>query len=93
MLGFVVIISPWKSCQPRLFNEDKMAQQTPLYEQHTLCGARMVDFHGWMMPLHYGSQIDEHHAVRTDAGMFDVSHMTIVDLRGSRTREFLRHRH
>ncbi len=39
-----------------------MAQQTPLYEQHTLCGARMVDFHGWMMPLHYGSQIDEHHA-------------------------------
>ncbi len=56
MLGFVVIISPWKSCQPRLFNEDKMAQQTPLYEQHTLCGARMVDFHGWMMPLHYGSQ-------------------------------------
>lgn len=68
-----------------------MAQQTPLYEQHTLCGARMVDFHGWMMPLHYGSQIDEHHAVRTDAGMFDVSHMTIVDLRGSRCRAFLRH--
>lgn len=62
-----------------------MAQQTPLYEQHTLCGARMVDFHGWMMPLHYGSQLDEHHAVRTDAGMFDVSHMTIVDLHGSRT--------
>ncbi len=51
-----------------------MAQQTPLYEQHTLCGARMVDFHGWMMPLHYGSQIDEHHAVRTDAGMFDVTY-------------------
>ena len=51
----------------------------------------MVDFHGWMMPLHYGSQIDEHHAVRTDAGMFDVSHMTIVDLHGPRTREFLRY--
>ncbi|WP_052281989.1 glycine cleavage system aminomethyltransferase GcvT [Kluyvera genomosp. 1] len=68
-----------------------MAQQTPLYDQHVLCGARMVDFHGWMMPLHYGSQIDEHHAVRTDAGMFDVSHMTIVDLHGSRTREFLRY--
>ena len=51
----------------------------------------MVDFHGWMMPLHYGSQIDEHNAVRTDAGMFDVSHMTIVDLRGPRTREFLRY--
>lgn len=68
-----------------------MAQQTPLYEQHVQCGARMVDFHGWMMPLHYGSQIDEHHAVRNDAGMFDVSHMTIVDLRGERTREFLRY--
>ncbi len=68
-----------------------MTQQTPLFEQHQHCGARMVDFHGWMMPLHYGSQLDEHHAVRTDAGMFDVSHMTIVDLRGARTREFLRY--
>ncbi|OAT75157.1 glycine cleavage system protein T [Mangrovibacter phragmitis] len=68
-----------------------MTQQTPLFEQHKQCGARMVDFHGWMMPLHYGSQIDEHHAVRTDAGMFDVSHMTIVDLHGERTREFLRY--
>lgn len=68
-----------------------MTQQTPLFEQHQLCGARMVDFHGWMMPLHYGSQIDEHHAVRSDAGMFDVSHMTIVDLQGSRTQEFLRY--
>jgi len=77
--------------KPGLFNEEKMAQQTPLFEQHTQCGARMVDFHGWMMPLHYGSQIDEHHAVRKDAGMFDVSHMTIVDLHGIRTREFLRY--
>ncbi|MEZ3500610.1 glycine cleavage system aminomethyltransferase GcvT [Pantoea sp. KPR_PJ] len=68
-----------------------MTQQTPLFEQHQACGARMVDFHGWMMPLHYGSQIDEHHAVRQDAGMFDVSHMTIVDLHGAQTRNFLRH--
>ena len=68
-----------------------MAKQTPLYDQHVACGARMVDFHGWMMPLHYGSQLDEHHAVRQDAGMFDVSHMTIVDVNGARTREFLRH--
>lgn len=68
-----------------------MTQQTPLFEQHQASGARMVDFHGWMMPLHYGSQMDEHHAVRTDAGMFDVSHMTIVDLSGARTREFLRY--
>ncbi|OON39526.1 glycine cleavage system protein T [Izhakiella australiensis] len=68
-----------------------MTQHTPLFEQHQTCGARMVDFHGWMMPLHYGSQMDEHHAVRSDAGMFDVSHMTIVDLHGARTREFLRY--
>ncbi|HBV40432.1 MAG TPA: glycine cleavage system aminomethyltransferase GcvT [Erwinia sp.] len=68
-------------------------KQTPLFEQHQACGARMVDFHGWMMPLHYGSQLDEHHAVRSDAGMFDVSHMTIIDLHGDRTREFLRYLH
>ncbi|WP_409310322.1 glycine cleavage system aminomethyltransferase GcvT [Pectobacterium sp. B1J-3] len=68
-----------------------MAKQTPLYQQHLADGAKMVDFHGWMMPLHYGSQLDEHHSVRRDAGMFDVSHMTIVDLHGIRTREFLRY--
>ncbi|WHP79791.1 glycine cleavage system aminomethyltransferase GcvT [Edwardsiella anguillarum] len=68
-----------------------MAKQTVLYDQHVADGARMVDFHGWMMPLHYGSQLEEHHAVRSDAGMFDVSHMTIVDLHGVRVREFLRH--
>ncbi|AYA40854.1 glycine cleavage system aminomethyltransferase GcvT [Xenorhabdus nematophila] len=68
-----------------------MSKHTPLYDQHLACGARMVDFHGWMMPLHYGSQIDEHHTVRTDAGMFDVSHMTIVDLHGSGCRDFLRY--
>ncbi|AUH02195.1 glycine cleavage system protein T [Prodigiosinella confusarubida] len=68
-----------------------MAKQTPLYEQHVADGAKMVDFHGWMMPLHYGSQLEEHHTVRNSAGMFDVSHMTIVDLRGARTREFLRY--
>ncbi|QIG05399.1 glycine cleavage system aminomethyltransferase GcvT [Proteus sp. ZN5] len=68
-----------------------MAKQTPLYDEHVACGARMVDFHGWMMPLHYGSQIDEHHIVRRDAGMFDVSHMTIVDLHGSQVKDFLRY--
>ncbi len=51
----------------------------------------MVDFGGWDMPLNYGSQIEEHHAVRGDAGMFDVSHMTVVDLHGAKTRDFLRH--
>lgn len=68
-----------------------MAKQTPLYDEHIACGAKMVDFHGWMMPLHYGSQINEHNLVRTDAGMFDVSHMTIVDLHGEGSRDFLRY--
>lgn len=68
-----------------------MAQQTVLIGKHLEAGAKVVDFHGWDMPLHYGSQIEEHHIVRTDAGMFDVSHMTIVDLNGARTREFLRY--
>lgn len=68
-----------------------MTKQTVLYQQHVADGARMVDFHGWMMPLNYGSQLEEHHAVRRDAGMFDVSHMTIVDLHGPNVRAFLRH--
>lgn len=68
-----------------------MANKTPLYDEHLACKAKMVDFHGWMMPLHYGSQINEHNDVRTDAGMFDVSHMTIVDFHGEGCRSFLRY--
>src|SRR5688500_3416336 len=67
-----------------------MTQKTVLNEAHRALGARMVDFGGWDMPLHYGSQVEEHHQIRRDAGMFDVSHMTVVDLEGPRTREFLR---
>jgi aminomethyltransferase len=67
-----------------------MTQKTILNETHRALGAKMVDFGGWDMPIHYGSQIDEHHLVRRDAGMFDVSHMTVVDLTGERVREFLR---
>jgi aminomethyltransferase len=67
-----------------------MGLKTPLYDTHVRQGAKIVDFGGWDMPLHYGSQIEEHHAVRRDAGMFDVSHMCIVDLTGARVREFLR---
>ncbi len=52
-------------------------------------GAKMVDFGGWDMPIHYGSQIDEHHAVRRDAGVFDVSHMTMVDIDGPDSKSFL----
>ena len=65
--------------------------QTVLNQAHRALGAKMVDFGGWDMPIHYGSQIDEHHLVRTGAGMFDVSHMTVVDLHGEKTRHFLRH--
>jgi aminomethyltransferase len=64
-------------------------RRTPLYEAHIKAGARMVDFTGWEMPINYGSQIDEHHQVRTAAGMFDVSHMTVVDVRGRQSRKFL----
>lgn len=67
-----------------------MTRKTILNDAHRALGAKMVDFGGWDMPLSYGSQIEEHHAVRRDAGMFDVSHMTVVDLEGERTREFLR---
>jgi aminomethyltransferase len=67
-----------------------MTSRTILNDSHRALGAKMVDFGGWDMPLHYGSQVEEHHLVRRDAGMFDVSHMTVVDLTGARVREFLR---
>jgi aminomethyltransferase len=67
-----------------------MGLRTPLHDTHVAAGARMVDFGGWDMPVNYGSQIEEHHGVRRDAGMFDVSHMCIVDLRGQRVRDYLR---
>ena len=61
-----------------------MTNKTVLNDAHRALGAKMVDFGGWDMPISYGSQIEEHHQVRRDAGMFDVSHMTVVDLRGER---------
>ena len=63
---------------------------TPLNSAHRALGAKMVDFGGWDMPVNYGSQIEEHNAVRSDAGMFDVSHMCVVDVKGANTRAFLR---
>ncbi len=63
---------------------------TPLNSAHRASGAKMVDFGGWDMPVNYGSQIEEHHAVRTDVGMFDVSHMCVVDIEGDNARPFLR---
>jgi len=62
---------------------------TPLNSAHRALGAKMVDFGGWDMPVNYGSQIEEHHAVRADAGMFDVAHMCVVDVKGANTRAYL----
>jgi aminomethyltransferase len=66
-----------------------VGRRTPLYELHLSQGARLVDFGGWDMPVQYASQLAEHHAVRSAAGVFDVSHMCIADLTGAGTREFL----
>jgi aminomethyltransferase len=65
--------------------------QTPLHPAHRAAGARLVDFAGWDMPLHYGSQLEEHHVVRRDAGMFDTSHMLAIDVEGAGARDFLRY--
>ncbi|MGH8353692.1 MAG: glycine cleavage system aminomethyltransferase GcvT [Pseudomonas sp.] len=68
-----------------------MGQRTPLYDQHLALGAKMVDFGGWDMPLHYGSQVEEHHQVRRDCGVFDVSHMCVVDVTGAQAKAYLQH--
>jgi aminomethyltransferase len=66
-----------------------MGKQTPLYQQHLNAEGKIVDFGGWDMPIHYGSQLQEHNVVREDAGMFDVSHMTIVDIAGPEALAYL----
>ena len=68
-----------------------MGQRTPLYDLHLALGAKMVDFGGWDMPLHYGSQVEEHHEVRRDCGVFDVSHMTVIDITGLQAKQWLQH--
>ena len=68
-----------------------MGQRTPLYDLHLALGAKMVDFGGWDMPLHYGSQVEEHHEVRRDCGVFDVSHMTVIDVTGPQAKAWLQH--
>lgn len=68
-----------------------MLNKTPLFEAHQESGAKLVDFHGWHMPLHYGSQLHEHTAVRTLAGVFDVSHMVVIDVLGDEALPFLRY--
>lgn len=68
-----------------------MLKRTPFFDCHTAANAKLVDFGGWEMPLHYGSQLEEHHLVRQDAGMFDVSHMTIVEVIGEQAKPFLQY--
>lgn len=68
-----------------------MGQRTPLYDLHLALGAKMVDFGGWDMPLHYGSQVEEHHQVRRDCGVFDVSHMTVIDVSGPQAKAWLQY--
>jgi aminomethyltransferase len=67
-----------------------VAKRTPFYDLHVKSNAKLVDFAGWDMPLHYGSQLNEHHQVRQHAGMFDVSHMGVVDLKGEEASQYLR---
>ena len=64
-------------------------KRTPLYQSHIDSEGKLVDFSGWELPIHYGSQIEEHEAVRTDAGMFDVSHMVVTDIKGADTKAWL----
>ena len=68
-----------------------MGQRTPLYDLHLALGAKMVDFGGWDMPVHYGSQVEEHHEVRRDCGVFDVSHMTVIDITGLQAKQWLQY--
>lgn len=68
-----------------------MGNKTALYATHQAMGGKLVDFGGWDMPLHYGSQIEEHHKVRQSAGMFDVSHMTVVDVTGTDAKAYLQY--
>lgn len=64
-------------------------KRTPFYQSHLDSEGKLVDFSGWELPIHYGSQIEEHDAVRTDAGMFDVSHMVVTDIKGADTKAWL----
>ncbi len=65
-------------------------KRTPLHAEHVAVGGRLVDFAGWTLPIAYGSQLEEHRAVREGAGMFDVSHMTNVEVRGRGATRWLR---
>lgn len=81
----------WLFLEPQLSMSNISFQRTPLYEQHLKANGKMVNFAGWEMPINYGSQVKEHHQVRNDAGMFDVSHMVVVDFTGKDCKAFLQY--
>lgn len=70
-------------------SSNQAPQRTPFYQSHIDSEGKLVDFSGWELPIHYGSQIEEHEAVRTDAGMFDVSHMVVTDIKGADSKAWL----
>ena len=76
---------------PNNIGPPAVGKRTPLYQQHVNAGAKIVDFAGWDMPISYGSQIEEHNQVRHAAGVFDVSHMTVIDVSGTDTEGYLRY--
>ena len=73
------------------YNFHNMLRRTPLYEEHLKIKAHFVNFAGWEMPLHYASQIEEHHRVRQHVGIFDVSHMGVIDVKGEDAFALLRY--
>jgi aminomethyltransferase len=80
----------WLTLGIRITRREIVGKRTALFERHQALQARIVDFAGWEMPLHYGSQLEEHHQVRRAAGVFDVSHMAIVDVNGAQAEPWLR---
>ena len=84
------IVSSWEVRHDHAKTPEARLNRTPLHAEHLAAGAKWIEFAGWEMALHYGSQIEEHHAVRRDAGVFDVSHMLALDVEGEGARAFLR---
>jgi aminomethyltransferase len=72
-----------------IVSNDPVLKQTPLFHEHEMLGAKMTGFGGWNMPVYYSSIVDEHHAVRNHAGIFDISHMGQIEVSGPAANEWL----
>lgn len=84
-------MSDQKQAESQSSTEVSLSARTPLFGKHLESGGKMVDFAGWEMPINYGSQVKEHKQVREDAGMFDVSHMVVLDFQGKDVKAFLQY--